>query len=438
MRIAVINWSRRRVGGTETYLGLIIPELARLGHEMAFWHEIDRPSNREQIELPEGVPAWCVEHMGQERALGALRAWQPDLIYTHSLLTPELEKETLKIAPAIFFAHAYYGTCISGAKTLKSPEVTPCSRRFGWKCLVHYYPRRCGGLNPFTMLKLYGVQSKRLRLLQNYAAILTHSSHMRDEYLAHGLPDGRVHNLSYYAHSAAGKRHTLHELLSHADASGTAGDVRTHERAGGNSGRSDDYHLLFAGRMDRLKGGHTFLEALPRVAARLDRPLYVTFAGDGPERRALERAARRLEKRSAGLRINFTGWAARERLNLLLDSCDLLVLPSLWPEPFGLAGPEAGLHGVPVAAFAVGGIPDWLIDGVNGHLAPGDPPTAEGLAEAIVKCLSDPATHARLSRGAVEVAQRFSLQNHMTALLEIFDAVLGRAPSAELAGAAVS
>src|SRR2546423_8225430 len=39
------------------------------------------------------------------------------------------------VAPAVFFAHAYYGTCISGAKTFKRPTVTPCDRRFGPKCL---------------------------------------------------------------------------------------------------------------------------------------------------------------------------------------------------------------------------------------------------------------------------------------------------------------
>ena len=50
------------------------------------------------------------------------------------------------------------------------------------------------------------------------------------------------------------------------------------------------------------------------------------------------------------------------------------MVPSIWPEPFGQVGPEAGLYGVPAAAFAVGGTPSWLTDGVNGRLAPGDPP----------------------------------------------------------------
>ena len=100
----------------------------------------------------------------------------------------------------------------------------------------------------------------------------------------------------------------------------------------------------------------------------------------------------------------------------LLDEADLLVVPSVWPEPFGLVGPEAGLHGVPAAGFAVGGIPEWLQDGVNGCLAPGDPPTTAGLADAIVRCLADPDTHRRLRQEAVRCAQRFSMTRHLAEL----------------------
>jgi glycosyltransferase involved in cell wall biosynthesis len=139
----------------------------------------------------------------------------------------------------------------------------------------------------------------------------------------------------------------------------------------------------------------------------------------------LERRAERV--RIPGLKIEFVGWVERRRIETLLENCDLLVVPSLWPEPFGLVGPEAGHFGVPVAAFDVGGIHDWLLDGVNGYLAPGSPPTSRGLAEAIINCLRDPVVHARLRTGAVEVAQQFNIKNHLTALLEVFQNVVSKA-----------
>jgi glycosyltransferase involved in cell wall biosynthesis len=433
LRIAVVNWSRRKVGGTETYLSLIIPELVRRGHTLAFWHETDKPANRGQIALPDGVPTWCVSTLGARRALGVLRDWRPDLIYTHSLMTPRLEAETLKIAPAVFFAHAYYGTCISGAKTFKNPDVTPCDRRFGWKCLLHYYPHRCGGWSPLTMMRLFHLQSERLKLLHEYEAVLTHSSHMHSEYLKHGLSPERVHNLSYYAHSTV--KHPL-------DAEGVQPDdsraLFTEPTAGESKGEKPYYHLLFLGRMDMLKGGRTFIDALAQIRRALGRPLHVTFAGDGPDRAAWERRASKVQRSVDGLEVKFAGWVERSRLDSLYEDCDLMVFPSLWPEPFGLAGPEAGLHGVPVAAFDVGGVSEWLIDGVNGHLAPGNPPTPSGLAQAVIKCLSDPSEYARLRRGAVQTAQQFSLNNHLRALMSIFEKIVPREAGHHATGGAVA
>ena len=132
------------------------------------------------------------------------------------------------------------------------------------------------------------------------------------------------------------------------------------------------------------------------------------------------------------MRIKFTGWVSGSKRESLWNDCDLLVVPSVWPEPFGLVGPEAGLHGVPIAAFAVGGITDWLSSGVNGYLADGDPPTASGLAEAIIKCCCDPEIHAHLRRGAEAMAHRFNMKNHLTRLLDVFEKVLEPAGASEV------
>lgn len=402
------------MGGTETYLGLIIPELARLGHELSFWHETDAPASRERIALPEGVPSWCVKELGGRRALAELRAWRPELIYTHSLLSPRLEEETLGVAPAVFFAHAYYGTCISGGKAFKRPGVVPCERRFGWECLLKYYPHRCGGLSPLTMVRLYRLQSKRLELLRRYEAILTHSSHMHAEYLKHGLSPSRVFNLSYYAHGG---------YKPSPDGGGDPSALFAEAAPPASSKEKGCYDLLFLGRMELLKGGGVFVESLRRIREGLGKPVRVTFAGDGPERGRWEREAAKVVRGVEGLGVRFVGWLERERLDEVYAATDLLVFPSLWPEPFGLVGPEAGLRGVPVAAFAVGGVTDWLIEGVNGYLAPGHPPTADGLAEAVVKCLRDPEAHRRLRRGAIETARQFSLKNHLAALADVFGRV---------------
>lgn len=365
MRIAVVTWTRRRAGGTESYLAALVPALVDAGHAVAFWHEVDIPDNRPRMELPDEVQTCCVAERGVPQALAELRDWRPDVLYCHGLSDPVLEEQLLDVAPAVLFIHNYYGTCISGLKAFKNPVVRPCSRTFGPACLLHYYPHRCGGWNPLTMLGLYRQQGRRLALLPRYRLLLTHSEHMRQEYVKHGLPPERVRVIPFYVPGAGPTEPPVPQP--------TEGPLR----------------LLFLGRMELLKGGHVLLEALPTVAAWLQRPVHLTMAGDGPERPRWEAQAQALQAGRPDIAVAFPGWLDEAQKANAFRAADVLVLPSLWPEPFGMVGVEAGRFGVPAVAFDVGGVRAWLQDGVNGVLAPGDPPTAAGLAKAIDWCLKE-------------------------------------------------
>jgi glycosyltransferase involved in cell wall biosynthesis len=405
MRIAITNLYRALVGGAETYLDTVIRALATAGHQIAFFSELGSSPSAQRIRLPPNAPAWCASEMGLPQALTALESWRPDIIYVHAMEDLPIAARIVEIAPAILFAHAYYGTCISGNKMFAAPRPRPCARRFGWRCLVQYYPHRCGGLNPLRMWNEYQKQSARLGLLTRYAAILTASAHMRAEFVRHGLPAERMHVL---------RLPIVPRFPSPGDATVQAAPEEDRE-----------LRLLFVGRMIGLKGGRIMLDALPLVAASLKRPLALTFVGDGSDRMRWEQKARWTQAANTDLNIEFTGWLDSSQLEQLMLSSDLLVVPSTWPEPFGLVGVEAGSHGLPAAAFAVGGIPEWLSDGVNGRLAPGDPPSAAGLARAIVECVRDPAELARLGAGARKLASRFDLNEHIDALQMIFEKVIG-------------
>ncbi len=387
------------MGGLETFVGTLIDELHSRGHEVAFWSELDVPANRPRIHLPPGVASWSVGELGRERALAELRDWAPQVLSTHGIVDPSVEEATLHIAPATFFAHAYTGTCISGAKSFSRPEPRPCDREFGWRCLAHYYPRRCGGLSPITMAREYGRQSRRLDLLRRYNQVFTYSRHMRDEYLRHGFTTDQLTVVELGVGSP--------EMLGlEARADGDDVDAPTRSARGWEG--EGPLRLLFMGRMDRLKGGRMLLDALPKLATPA-RPVRLVLAGDGPDRREWEHRARRLvarapEEGGGKIEVVFEGWVNGARRAELLNDSDLLMIPSLWPEPFGLVGREAGLYGIPSIAFAVGGIPDWLVDDANGCLAPGDPPSVDGLVAATNRAVRDGATYRRLSRGAARYA----------------------------------
>ena len=387
LRIALVNWTDRVAGGAESYLRDLIPHLERRGHELAVWSEGSRPAERPPLAGP-AVTAWCAETLGTDRAVEALRAWRPSLLFVHGVEEPDLEEALLGVAPAAVFVHTYRGTCVSGEKAFKLPTARPCHRQFGPACLAMYYPRRCGGLNPLTMLHRYRLEARRLELLRRYAIVITASDHMRGECLQHGLPADRLHALPLPvpAHAPGERTDTDHP-----------------------------HRLVWVGRMERPKGGIIFLDAAREAAAGLGRRLVVRMLGDGRERRRWETRAKRLEV-DGHLTVRFHGWLDQPAIERVLLDSDLLVLSSVWPEPFGRVGLEAGRFGVPTAAFAVGGIPEWLEDGTSGALAPGEPPTARGLAAAIVRCLQDPQEHARLRVGARAHAEHWSFARHAARL----------------------
>jgi glycosyltransferase involved in cell wall biosynthesis len=403
VRIAIVNRYSRIIGGVESYLDCVIPALARAGHELAFIYEADDSAGYAPIRLPQDAPRWRIAG-NRTATLAALRAWRPELLYVHGLDELCDEAALLGIAPSVFFAHSYSGTCVSGEKTHKFPAARPCGRTFGRRCLALYYPRHCGGINPRTMMRRYTYESARLKLLARYDAIVTASEHMRAEYARHGLSSVYKIGLPLSAREPDSPRsECMNELR--------------------RDPKIRAWRLLFAGRMMPLKGGATLLKALPHVAAVLERPIQLVFAGDGPARQNWQSRARVIMRRYSAIQAGFVGWVSRESLAALYRDSDLLVIPSLWPEPFGLSGVEAGLYGVPAVGFAVGGIPEWLHDGINGRLAPADPPTPAGLARAIIAALCDPAEHQRLREGASRIAGEMTISAHLGELNRVFSHV---------------
>ncbi len=409
MRIALITHTRCRIGGTEAYIEQAAAGLKAAGHDVSMWHEHDGGRDDGLIELPAGAPSWSVESLGMDLALDRLREWRPDVLFSHSVSTPQVEESLLRVGPTVLFVHAYHGACISGSKSRLSPSRMPCDRPLGIPCLLHYLPRRCGGWNPVTMARRYGLETQRRDLLRSYAAIVTASAHMRNEFLKYDLPPERVVTVGLMIPQGAPSRSGPRPAETPLSPREVSGDL------------ARKWRLLFIGRLTTLKGGAVLLRALPLLRESYRGRIVLTVAGEGPEREALEARALELQSGIADVEIRFTGWLDSERLGVEMGEADLLVVPSIWPEPFGLVGPEAGLHGVPAAAFAVGGIPEWLRDGMSGHLAPGNPPTARGLAHAIERSLSDPAHHARLCAGALGAARELSADRHIPRVVAVLE-----------------
>lgn len=152
--------------------------------------------------------------------------------------------------------------------------------------------------------------------------------------------------------------------------------------------------LFHASNFRPVKRPQDLLRIFEKVRARM--PATLVLAGDGPLREKLQAEAR--ERGIAGVR--FAG-AVPDLLPLLRES-DVFLLPSA-KESFGLAALEALACGVPVVGSRTGGIPDVVGD-AGALFEPGD---VEGMAQAVLRILGDPAEHARLGKLARDRAVRY-------------------------------
>jgi glycosyltransferase involved in cell wall biosynthesis len=150
-------------------------------------------------------------------------------------------------------------------------------------------------------------------------------------------------------------------------------------------------YALFVGKLAKNKGAHYLVDLA--VRARLGLPLIVI--GDGPERGTIER-----EARAAGCDVRILGWRSRGDVFQWLRHTELLIFPSVWPEPLSRVLIEASALSVPIAALDTGGTSDIVVDNETGLLAGG----AEELARQVARLASDSSLRSRLGEAAAKRA----------------------------------
>jgi glycogen(starch) synthase len=123
--------------------------------------------------------------------------------------------------------------------------------------------------------------------------------------------------------------------------------------------------------------------------------------------------------------IHFTGWLTPEQMAGHYRVADILVVPS-WYEPFGMVVLEGMIHGLAVAAAAVGGPAEILRDGETGLLFP--PCDTQALADAILRLTRDGDLRLRLAAaGARKVRENWLWPCIVQKMERVYDeAVAGR------------
>lgn len=183
------------------------------------------------------------------------------------------------------------------------------------------------------------------------------------------------------------------------------------ERAGKSRARD----LIFVGRLVSDKGAGVLLEALA-ILGKSGVTATLTVVGDGPERPSLEQTVAALELEKS---VVFAGNKDRSELPEMLNEHRILVVPSLWPEPFGIVALEGIACGCIVAGSSGGGLPEAI--GPCGVTFPnGD---ASALASVLQILLRDTARVDELRRGRDKHLAQFTRREVASSYLRTMGAL---------------
>ena len=174
----------------------------------------------------------------------------------------------------------------------------------------------------------------------------------------------------------------------------------------------DRKNILFAGRIEPLKGIDTLLGALARLQADAPQRLAdvcVTIVGGDPWTPVPDGEMARLQAMAAELHLHdlvaFAGARDQDLLPYYFAAAEMVIVPSHY-ESFGMVALESMAMGTPVIASRVGGLAHLVVDGCNGYLVPaGD---ADALAARILDLLADDGPRAQMSRQARASARAYA------------------------------
>jgi glycosyltransferase involved in cell wall biosynthesis len=370
------RWTRD--GGVATHVMASATALAERGLSVSVLSaRTDSTASVPGVELIHSSELFNAE-LSPERRLGEAISSRPAVIHFHQFDDPEVLAFMQMRAPVVVSAHGYTA-CTSGVHYFRPGQE--CTRPHGPGCVPNLALRGCA-----------------------------HTRHLRSSPAAYrqagrGLEGLRRADLAV-SYSTAVDRH----LSANGVTRRKVIPLFTTMTAVKSSGHATRRRVVFAGRVVAAKGVAVLIRAARAVDAEF------VICGDGLGLEAMQRLARRL---GVDDRVCFKGWLAGAELAGELADASLVVLPSVWPEPFGLVGIEAFAAGRPVVASATGGVGDWLEDGVGGLcVRPGDP---RELARALNELLADPARQAAMGAAGRElVAARFSPEQHVAALMDAY------------------
>ncbi|MCC6010433.1 MAG: glycosyltransferase [Fervidicoccaceae archaeon] len=171
-------------------------------------------------------------------------------------------------------------------------------------------------------------------------------------------------------------------------------------------------YIFYASGSNPDKGPHLLLEAWPIISKEFnDLKLYIV----GCKNSWVERMAKKMNLKN----IVFFEKLPSDKYYNVMYRARAVVMPSIWPEPFGRIPVEANRLGVPAVVSSAGGLPETIVDGVTGYIfKAGD---VDDLVEKIVRVLEKNFDREEIIRHSYE---KINPQREMEKLIKFFENVI--------------
>ncbi|MDB6122928.1 MAG: hypothetical protein JWQ71_1921 [Pedosphaera sp.] len=338
MKLFFVHEQFGTFGGAEGNVQQTANELKARGHTVGLMHGSE-PSGTEAVLQEAFSPCFTLDKKNnRSRVESALKEFNPDLVYVHKMADLEVVETLVNSkTPRVRMVHDHDIYC------MRSYKYNYFSRRICTRAASGYCVFPCGASLarnhdqgfPLKWVS-YKAKKREIQLNQQFQRLVVYSQYTKQELIRNGFAEKKIE---------------IHV------------PIRKQQIGTNHSSFSDRNLILFAGQIIRGKGVDVLLEVLSMVRV----PFECIILGEGNYRAHCEKLCHKL-----GLadRVHFKGFVLQEEIKSYYLDSSVFAVSSVWPEPFGMTGPEAMHFGLPVVAFDAGGISEWLKDGYNGYLVP--------------------------------------------------------------------
>jgi glycosyltransferase involved in cell wall biosynthesis len=186
-----------------------------------------------------------------------------------------------------------------------------------------------------------------------------------------------------------------------------------------------DTVFTLVGRINRWKGHSVFLDAAERFAVESESVRFLIVGDSFAGQEALTEAVDRRIESSDTLRGRAVRLSHVAEVGSVYEASDVVVVPSIEPEPFGLVAAEAMAAGLPVIASRIGALPEIVDDDRTGLLV--DPGDATSLVAAMRELEASPFRREEMGRKARKRFERcFRVDRYIEEFTQVYDDLLSK------------